>query len=83
MATLTHLSHRRLAIDKLDKSIVNLSARINASTYELLVLIRRSTINRSRTMQILSGPKDIRDCESCQKTLTKGADWGISHGARW
>ncbi len=40
MATLTHLSHRRLAIDELDKSIVNLSARINASTYELLVLIR-------------------------------------------
>ncbi len=40
MATLTHLSDRRLAIDELDKSIVNLSARINASTYELLVLIR-------------------------------------------
>ena len=40
MATLTHISHRRLAIDELDKSIVNLSARINASTYELLVLIR-------------------------------------------
>jgi hypothetical protein len=32
MATLTHISHRRLAIDELDKSIVNLSARINAST---------------------------------------------------
>jgi hypothetical protein len=40
MATLTHSSDRRLAIDELDKSIVNLSARINASTYELLVLIR-------------------------------------------
>jgi len=40
MATLTHISDRRLAIDELDKSIVNLSARINASTYELLVLIR-------------------------------------------
>ncbi len=40
MATLTHLSDRRLAIGELDKSIVNLSARINASTYELLVLIR-------------------------------------------
>ncbi len=40
MATLPHISHRRLAIDALDKSIVNLSARINASTYELLVLIR-------------------------------------------
>ncbi len=40
MATLTHISHRRLAIDELDESIVNLSARINASTYELLVLIR-------------------------------------------
>ena len=31
---------RHLAIDALDKAIVNLSARINASTYELLVLIR-------------------------------------------
>ncbi len=40
MATLTHISDRRLAIDEFDKSIVNLSARINASTYELLVLIR-------------------------------------------
>ncbi len=83
MATLTHLSHRRLAIDELDKSIVNLSARINASTYELLVLIRRSTINRGSTMKILSGPKDIRVCDSCKKTLNNGAVWGISHGARW
>jgi hypothetical protein len=40
MATLTPIADRRLAIDELDKSIVNLSARINASTYELLVLIR-------------------------------------------
>jgi TPP-dependent pyruvate/acetoin dehydrogenase alpha subunit len=40
MATLTRPSERHLAIDELDKSIVNLSARINASTYELLVLIR-------------------------------------------
>jgi hypothetical protein len=40
MATLTPISDRRPAIDELDKSIVNLSARINASTYELLVLIR-------------------------------------------
>ncbi|GMQ75819.1 MAG: hypothetical protein BMS9Abin01_1079 [Gammaproteobacteria bacterium] len=31
MATFTHISDRRLAIDELDKSIVNLSARINAS----------------------------------------------------
>ena len=40
MATLTHTADGHLAIDELDKSIVNLSARINASTYELLVLIR-------------------------------------------
>ena len=40
MATFTPIAERRLAIDELDKSIVNLSARINASTYELLVLIR-------------------------------------------
>ncbi len=40
MAMLTHIADHRLAIDELDKSIVNLSARINASTYELLVLIR-------------------------------------------
>jgi hypothetical protein len=40
MATFTPIADRRLAIDALDKSIVNLSARINASTYELLVLIR-------------------------------------------
>lgn len=40
MAMLTHTSDRRLAIDDLDNSIVNLSARISASTSELLVLIR-------------------------------------------
>jgi HPt (histidine-containing phosphotransfer) domain-containing protein len=34
------ISERRLAIDALDRAIVNLAARINASTYELLVLIR-------------------------------------------
>jgi hypothetical protein len=39
MATFNH-TDRRLAIDELDRAIVNLSARINASTYELLVLIR-------------------------------------------
>jgi|GEM_PF-371518 len=33
-------SDRRLAIDELDQAIVNLAARINASTYDLLVLIR-------------------------------------------
>src|SRR5262245_39089222 len=32
--------NRRVAIDELDRAIVDLSARINASTYELLVLIR-------------------------------------------
>jgi len=31
---------RRVAIDELDRAIVDLSARINATTYELLVLIR-------------------------------------------
>ncbi len=40
MATLTHVSKRGPAIDDLDRAIVNLSARINASTYELLVMIR-------------------------------------------
>lgn len=34
-------SRRRVAIEELDRAIVNLAARINASTYELLVLIRR------------------------------------------
>ena len=40
MTTFAPIADRCLAIDALDKSIVNLSARINASTYELLVLIR-------------------------------------------
>ena len=48
MSTLATDSHpvpdrvcdRRLAIDELDRAIVNLAARINASTYDLLVLIR-------------------------------------------
>jgi hypothetical protein len=39
MATSKHAERHR-AIDELDRAIVNLSARINASTYELLVLIR-------------------------------------------
>jgi len=34
-------SNRLLAIDELDRAIVNLSARINAATYELLVMIRQ------------------------------------------
>ncbi len=33
-------SDRLLSIDELDRNIVNLSARINAATYELLVLVR-------------------------------------------
>ncbi len=40
MSIFNHASDRGLAIDDLDRAIVNLSARINASTYELLVLIR-------------------------------------------
>jgi len=40
MATSEPAGERRLAIDALDRAIVDLSARINASTYELLVLIR-------------------------------------------
>lgn len=40
MATSADLAERRLGIDELDRHIVNLAARINASTYELLVLIR-------------------------------------------
>jgi hypothetical protein len=35
-------SERHLDIDELDRAIVTLSARINAASYELLVLIRRS-----------------------------------------
>lgn len=30
-----------LSIDELDRGIVNLSARINAATYELLILVRQ------------------------------------------
>src|SRR5262245_15505804 len=40
MSTHSSASGRRRAIDELDRAIVDLSARINASTYELLVLIR-------------------------------------------
>ena len=40
MSIFNHASDRGLAIDDLDRAIVNLSARINASTYDLLVLIR-------------------------------------------
>ncbi len=34
-------TERHLDIDELDRAIVILSARINAASYELLVLIRR------------------------------------------
>jgi hypothetical protein len=40
MTTIAPASERHLAIDALDQAIVTLAARINASTYELLVLIR-------------------------------------------
>ena len=40
MTVLVPTADNHLAIDALDNAIVNLSARINASTYELLVLIR-------------------------------------------
>jgi len=33
--------NRLLSIDELDRDIVNLAARINAATYDLLVLIRQ------------------------------------------
>ncbi len=39
-ATQTHADHA-VAIDDLDRAIVLLSARINAASYELLVLVRR------------------------------------------
>jgi hypothetical protein len=39
MASFSH-ADRHSSIDELDRAIVNLSARINASTYDLLVLIR-------------------------------------------
>ncbi len=39
MASISH-AQRHSSIDALDRAIVNLSARINASTYDLLVLIR-------------------------------------------
>ena len=41
MTTTKPPSERHLDIDELDRAIVNLSARINAASYELLVLIRR------------------------------------------
>ena len=33
--------NRSLSIDELDRGIVNLSARINAATYEVIVLVRQ------------------------------------------
>lgn len=41
MNTAAAATERQVAIDDLDDAIVNLSARINAATYELLVLIRQ------------------------------------------
>ena len=40
MNALASASERRIAIDDLDHAIVTLAANINASTYQLLVLIR-------------------------------------------
>jgi hypothetical protein len=41
MNATTLQTERPHSIDELDRAIVNLSARINAASYELLVLIRR------------------------------------------
>ena len=41
MTTTNPPAERHTDIDELDRAIVNLSARINAASYELLVLIRR------------------------------------------
>ena len=41
MSSPTSVSERRVAIDELDRAIVNLAAKINAATYEWLVLIRQ------------------------------------------
>ena len=41
MITIHPPTERHLDIDELDRAIVTLSARINAASYELLVLIRR------------------------------------------
>ena len=41
MTTTKSPSERHHSIDELDRAIVNLSARINAASYELLLLIRR------------------------------------------
>ncbi len=39
-ATQSHADNQ-VAIDELDRAIVRLSARINAASYELLLLVRR------------------------------------------
>jgi hypothetical protein len=41
MKAATKPTNKLLPIDDLDKAIVGLSARINAATYELLILIRQ------------------------------------------
>lgn len=41
MNTFDAVAERRVAIDELDQAIVNLTARINAASYELLMLIRQ------------------------------------------
>ena len=41
MKPATYSSSDLVSIDALDQAIVNLAARINAETYELLVLIRQ------------------------------------------
>jgi len=41
MSPVNTRADRLLSIDELDRNIVSLAARINASTYELLVLVRQ------------------------------------------
>ena len=41
MKPVTAPKDRLISIDELDRDIVNLSYRINAATYELLVLVRQ------------------------------------------
>jgi hypothetical protein len=41
MSTKTSPKYRLISIDELDRGIVNLAGRINAATYELLVLVRQ------------------------------------------
>jgi hypothetical protein len=83
MTTVTGTTDRHVAIDALDRAIVNLCARTNASTYELLVLIREFDERCQQMRNALPDSVDAANRTHAQRPLRVWRYSARSRPTRW